>query len=160
MEFNGITTDPTGHYLLTANYGDGSVSVFSIDAVSGALTAISGSPFRVGGNPLAVTADVSGQFRYLADLSSNPGTVKASTINGSTGALTTVSGSPFAAGNGPFAVTTTGAVAASTATLQSLTLSPAPATITSNTASGQTMQFVLQGQYSDGTTKFLTESGT
>src|ERR1700747_2674206 len=128
MEFNGITTDPTGHYLFTANYGDGSVSVFSIDAVSGALTAISGSPFRVGGNPLAVTADVSGQFLYVTDLSSNPGTVKAFTINGSTGALTTVSGSPFAAGNGPFAVTTTGAGGGWTAALQTLTRRPAPGT--------------------------------
>jgi len=70
-----------------------------------------------------------------------------------------VNGSPFATGSAPYAVTTTGAVAASTATLQSLMLSPANPTITTNTL-GQVQQLVLVGSYSDGTTKFLTESAT
>ena len=85
MRFNSLATEPTGHYLFTANENAGTVSVFAIDAMSGALTAVTGSPFAVGGNPFAVTADVSGQFLYVTDVSTNPGVVKAYTISSSTG---------------------------------------------------------------------------
>jgi uncharacterized protein YjdB len=80
-------------------------------------------------------------------------------IDQTSGALTQVSGSPFTAGNDASSITTTGAVAASSATLQSITINPVNPVISTNVL-GKTLQLVLVGQYSDGTTKFLSESAT
>ncbi len=159
INLNGVATEATGRYLFTANSGSGTVSVFSIDGASGTLTAVTGSPFTVGGDPSALTADVSGTFLYVTDTSTDPGTVEAFTIAGTTGALTAVSGSPFAAGVDPDGVATTGAVAASTATLQSVAISPTNPVLSTNVL-GTTQQLLLLGTYSDGTVKSLTESAT
>lgn len=159
VNLNGMAVEPSGHYLLTANSSNGNVTVFSIDGVSGALTAVTGSPFTTGGSPNGIAVDASGKFAYVTDLSTSPGTVKAYTLNSGTGALTVVSGSPFTAGTSPYGVTTTGAVSTSSATLQSVTISPASPVISTNVL-GQTAQLILIGQYSDGTTKFLTNSAT
>jgi 6-phosphogluconolactonase len=59
--------------------------VFSIDAVSGALTAVTGSPFATSGNPWGIFSDASDKFLYGTDVSTE--TVQAYTINGSTRAL-------------------------------------------------------------------------
>jgi DNA-binding beta-propeller fold protein YncE len=45
----GIATDVAGHFAYVCNASN-DISVFSIDGGSGALTAISGSPFPDGGN--------------------------------------------------------------------------------------------------------------
>jgi 6-phosphogluconolactonase (cycloisomerase 2 family) len=90
--------------LYVANNRDNSISAYLIDSNSGALTAVSGSPFAAGTNPVGTAVDPTGRFLYVANNGShNHGAgplaganVSAYTINASTGALTAVSGSPFA----------------------------------------------------------------
>ncbi len=53
---NFMATDPAGKFLYVANYDAGNgvpsnISAFTIDTISGALTAIAGSPFPVGSGP-------------------------------------------------------------------------------------------------------------
>jgi hypothetical protein len=155
---DSLAADPTGRFLYAANDSSGTVYGYSIDQVSGGLTAMTGSPITAGSNAQHLAVDASGRFVYVT-LNNNPGTVVALAIDGTSGALTTVSGSPFAAGNSPSGITTTGAAAVSTATLVSLQLSPNPLTITTSQLGG-TAQLLLIGNYSDGTTRLLNESGT
>jgi 6-phosphogluconolactonase (cycloisomerase 2 family) len=103
-----VTVDPSGKFAYVANDVSGNVSAFSIDASTGALMAVSGSPFPAGSGlqpvtvPFSVTVDPSGKFAYVANFSS--GDVSAFSIDASTGALTAVSGSPFPAGSGPISI--------------------------------------------------------
>jgi len=80
----------------------GNVSGYVVDATSGALIAVNGSPFAAGGSPFWVTVDPAARFAYVAN--SGDGTVSAYSIDATTGALTPVSGSPFAAGTAPSSV--------------------------------------------------------
>jgi len=91
-----VTVDPSGRFGYVANAGTNSVSAYTINASTGALTAISGSPFAAGLNPTSVTVDPSDRFAYVANGSS--ANVSAFTINSGTGALTPIGGSPFPAG--------------------------------------------------------------
>jgi len=91
--------DPSGKYLLVTNSGGTfDVSVFSIDASSGALTAVAGSPFYANAGPDEILFAPSGNFVYV----SNPGSgmVTAFTFDTSSGTLTRVPGSPFFSGAG------------------------------------------------------------
>ena len=74
---------------------------FMIDPLTGALTAVPGSPFAAGAGAGAVSlaVDPNGRFAYVA--SYYPNTVTGYTINPTTGVLTIVGGSPFATGNSP-----------------------------------------------------------
>jgi 6-phosphogluconolactonase (cycloisomerase 2 family) len=86
----------------------GTISAYTINATTGALTQITGSPFPAGTNPSSVTVDPTGKFAYVPNLYDN--TISAYTINATTGALTQITGSPFPAGTQPQSVTTTGIV--------------------------------------------------
>ena len=73
----GIAIDPTGTYLYVANFADGNVSSFSIDAQSGALTLI-GQPVPTGNlnnvpspAPISLQVDPSGRFVYVANQQDN-----------------------------------------------------------------------------------------
>src|SRR3984893_11333721 len=101
-----VAVDPSGKFAYVANeFGNnlysvsGSVSGYTIDPTTGALTAITGSPFATGGLPLSVAVDPSGKFAYVANYSDN--NVSGYTINPATGALTPIIGSPFPAGTNP-----------------------------------------------------------
>ena len=85
-----------------ANQGDNTVSAYSINATTGALTPVSGSPFTAGSGPFSVTVNPAGTFAYVANQDSN--NVWAYSINATTGALTPISGSPFTAGLAPTSV--------------------------------------------------------
>lgn len=64
----GLAIDPQGALLYVANSGSNSVSGFAIDSTSGALGAISGSPFPTGGvGPSAVAVDSTTSFVYVTD---------------------------------------------------------------------------------------------
>ncbi len=55
---NSVAVDPTGQFAYVANYGSYSVSAvsaYTINATSGALTPMTGSPFAAGTNPYSVT---------------------------------------------------------------------------------------------------------
>jgi 6-phosphogluconolactonase len=94
------------------NNGDETISGFSIDPSSGALTALTPAlplaPFPVstgaGSQPFIATIDPSNKFLYVADFGSDQ--VSGFTIDSATGALTGMTGSPFSvgAGTGPDAV--------------------------------------------------------
>ncbi|MHB8154030.1 MAG: beta-propeller fold lactonase family protein, partial [Bacillati bacterium] len=92
-------------YLLFAyvtNLSDGTVSAYTINATTGALTAMAGSPFAAGADPDRVAVDPTGKFAYVTN--NHSGNVSAYTIDATTGALTAVTGSPFAAGSSPWGV--------------------------------------------------------
>lgn len=89
--------DPSGKYLLVtiSNPIDvfGYVSVFSIDAGSGALTPVAGSPFPANADPTEILITPSGKFVYVT----NPaiGAITTFTFSSSDGTLTQLPGSPI-----------------------------------------------------------------
>lgn len=100
-----VTVDPSERFVYargSAGLGPNSISAFTIDATTGGLTEITGSPYATGDGPEAVTVDPSDHFVYVANDNSN--NVSAYTIDSDTGALTAVTGSPFAAGQGSSSV--------------------------------------------------------
>jgi 6-phosphogluconolactonase (cycloisomerase 2 family) len=85
---SAIAVDPTSRYVYVANtYGgttnQGSVSAYTIDAATGALTEISGSPYAVNYNPGSIAVDPAGKFVFLDGSSGEVGFA----IDGATGAL-------------------------------------------------------------------------
>jgi 6-phosphogluconolactonase len=95
------TTNPP-RFAYVANLGSNNVSAYSVDASTGALRAIAGSPFAAGTVPVAVAVDQTGHFAYVVN--QTDATISAFTIDRTSGALTPVSGSPFATGTSPTSV--------------------------------------------------------
>jgi 6-phosphogluconolactonase len=95
------TTNPP-RFAYVANRGSNNVSAYSVDATTGALTQIAGSPFPVGTLPVAIAVDPTGSYVYVAN--GTDATISAFTIDRSIGALTPVSGSPFTTGASPTSV--------------------------------------------------------
>lgn len=93
----GLAVDPGGKYLFVAETGANGLRVLSI-ASTGALTEVSGSPFKTGLGPTAVLVDSTGGYVYVTNRTD--GTVSAFSL-ASTGALTAITGSPFATGAQP-----------------------------------------------------------
>jgi 6-phosphogluconolactonase len=76
------------------------VSVYAINAAGGALSAVTGSPFSAGTDPVAVSVDPTDRFVYVI----NEGAASVSEFAlESTGTLTPLAGSPVAVavGNDP-----------------------------------------------------------
>jgi 6-phosphogluconolactonase (cycloisomerase 2 family) len=103
----GVAVDPSGSYLFVANANGGgtpganTVSVFSIDASTGKLTAVPGSPYATSTLSVAISIDPSGKFVYIANGDPPANNISAFAIDVNTGALTAVPGSPFATGPNP-----------------------------------------------------------
>jgi 6-phosphogluconolactonase (cycloisomerase 2 family) len=93
MAFLPTTLGPQG-FLYTANVQDGTISAFTADDSTGALTPVSGSPYVAGASVAGLAA--SPYFLYAADPQAE--TITAYTIDGNTGALSPIPGSPFSAG--------------------------------------------------------------
>jgi len=105
-----VTVDPSGKFAYVANgssFFSGSVSAFNIDATTGALTEVAGSPFATGSFRSSVTIHPSGKFAYVVNgnFQFSPGNVSAFSINATSGALSEIAGSPFTAGIEAFDVT-------------------------------------------------------
>ena len=81
---------------------DSFVSALGINASSGALTAIAGSPFTAGRGSISIAVAPSGKFAYLANLGS--GDISAYAIDSATGALASLPGSPYPVGAYPRAI--------------------------------------------------------
>lgn len=93
--------EATGHYLYVNNYDAETISAFSIDQTSGALTEI-GSPVSIqaaAGQNFQLAIDPTGSYLYVAN-AGGKGNIPAFSIDPSTGALTPLAGSPFAMGSG------------------------------------------------------------
>jgi 6-phosphogluconolactonase len=98
---NWIAIDPGGKFLYVANLLDGTFSGFTIDASTGALTAMSGSPFGVATATAIVpvsslVVDASGKYLYVTTLASSS-SVYGYTIDGTSG-VPTSNGTPTPAG--------------------------------------------------------------
>ncbi|TMB31107.1 MAG: lactonase family protein [Deltaproteobacteria bacterium] len=92
--------DPSGRYLYVPNTTSGDVSAFSIDAKTGALAQIAGSPYPAGAGPLSIEIDESGRFVYVPNSGSND--VSVFRIDGATGRLATVG--KVSTGASPFSI--------------------------------------------------------
>jgi 6-phosphogluconolactonase (cycloisomerase 2 family) len=84
-------------YVYLSSFGGNCTSAFWINPGTGALTAVSGSPFATGNFPGSIAVSPAGNFVYVADSTS----ISANTINPNSGALTAVSGSPWTIGTQP-----------------------------------------------------------
>lgn len=113
---NSITIDPAGRFAYVASYFSTAVSAFSVNASTGALTALNYVDPAVsvigGGSPFHITVDPLGKFVYVANYASND--IAAYSINPSTGVLNALpdvdAGSPgnqltIPSGTNPRAVT-------------------------------------------------------
>jgi 6-phosphogluconolactonase len=102
----GMAATVTLGHLYVSDFLNDAVDGFSINSSTGALTAVSGSPFSLGGAPPGaggLSMFVSGgSYLYATDL--NAGTVAAFRSDSLSGKLTPVPGSHFPAGNTPVQV--------------------------------------------------------
>jgi 6-phosphogluconolactonase (cycloisomerase 2 family) len=89
---SGIGIDPSNKFLYATGFDLGAIDGFKIDATTGLLTFIPGSPFAGSGGPgEGLVVDPLGKYVYAG----NRGGIAMYTIDNSTGVLTEVTGSPF-----------------------------------------------------------------
>ena len=99
-----LTVTPNGKFIYSASSGPApgcagnSISAFAVNPTTGVLTAVPGSPFSDGNDPLRSVVDKNGKFLYASSLK-NPGSILAFSIDATTGALTPITGSPFVGRN-------------------------------------------------------------
>ena len=101
-----VTIDSSGRFLYVSNYGwpgSGTVSAYAIDATSGALTTIAGSPFAAGAGSSSIDADPTGRYVYVANLLND--TFSAFSINSTSGILSRLDADPVTAGIQDLSVT-------------------------------------------------------
>jgi 6-phosphogluconolactonase (cycloisomerase 2 family) len=154
-----VAITPASTFVYIPNFKDGTVSAFSINATTGVLTEITGSPFTNGATePAAAIVSPNGNFLFVAN-SSN--TTSAFSINATTGALTAVTGSPFAGGTAgdAIAVDPTGKFLYSAGTnLAAFTINATTGALTAVTGSPYTLPGQSTGITIDPTGKFLYAS--
>jgi 6-phosphogluconolactonase (cycloisomerase 2 family) len=99
---HGLVFAASGKFLYTANSGgtNSTISGFSVDPSSGALNALSGSPFTLAVDH-SMAADRTGRYLYVT----TDGGVVGYGIDHATGALSALAGFPVAAGANAYSVT-------------------------------------------------------
>jgi 6-phosphogluconolactonase (cycloisomerase 2 family) len=101
----GIVVNDGNTYLYAANEGSDNVSAYTVNSSSGALTAVTGSPFATGSGPIGVSCVQKGrEGPYLYATNSGSNNVSGYSIDASSGALTQVKGSPFSAATEPYGI--------------------------------------------------------
>jgi 6-phosphogluconolactonase (cycloisomerase 2 family) len=105
----GLAIHRSKNFVYATNNNDAvagtfsTIAGFTIDASTGVLVPIPGSPFPTGGIGSNLAAiDPTGKFLYVANSGSD--NITGFTIDQTSGALTAIPGSPFAAGDRPLAV--------------------------------------------------------
>ena len=99
--YPGIAVEPQSRFLYMTSLNDGRIAGFAIDAATGALTPVPGSPYVAGTNSSGLPAfSPSGNFVYVTN-QSTAGSVTGFAMDQATGALTPIPGSPFPAGGTP-----------------------------------------------------------
>ena len=78
-----VAVNPSGKFAYAANWGSNDISVYTINATTGALTA--GTAVAAGTNPSSVAVEPAGKFVYVANEIDS--TISVYTINAATGAL-------------------------------------------------------------------------
>jgi 6-phosphogluconolactonase (cycloisomerase 2 family) len=102
-----IDVDPSGRFAFvtnrSGNNNSGSVSAYAINAVTGALQHVPGSPFGTGYNaPIALGVHPSGRFLFVANIGSH--IVTAHSIDPASGAISSAVGPPVISSLNPLAV--------------------------------------------------------
>src|SRR5271154_4472167 len=82
----GSNNGSTPEFAYLADAPDNQVIAVTIDPNTGALSAVTGSPFSTTAGPVAVAVDPAGRFAYVADRDSDQ--IAAFTIDATSGALT------------------------------------------------------------------------
>ncbi|HWM68394.1 MAG TPA: beta-propeller fold lactonase family protein [Steroidobacteraceae bacterium] len=105
---NSVSLTPNGKFAYVPNLDSSNVSAYTVDAASGNLVPVAGSPFATGLVPFAASVHPSGRFVYTVNQGSatgDPGTLSVFGIDAASGALSTVPGSPYSAnGRQPTAI--------------------------------------------------------
>src|SRR5690348_4342841 len=96
-----VTITAKAKFAYTGNQG-ASLSGYSVDSSTGALTALNGFPLAIGSNPTAVAVDPQNRFLFVGDIAASE--LHVFTINGSTGALSEIGNSPYATVHEPVAI--------------------------------------------------------
>lgn len=111
-----LAFDPSGRYLYVTNdAATNNLTALAIDANTGALSPLDGSPFGAGDQPFSVCIDPSGKFAYAANSSSN--SISAWSVDPGSGALAAIDADPATAGiqafptaSTPVSIVTTGKI--------------------------------------------------
>ena len=98
---------PDSQHVYVVNETTNNISAYAVNATSGALTQIAGSPYAAGTDPQALAFDPTGSYLYVANNGTN--NLSAYAVNASTGALTPLPTATYATGTGPSAVSVDGA---------------------------------------------------
>jgi 6-phosphogluconolactonase (cycloisomerase 2 family) len=135
---------PAKHFAYAANGSDATLSAFSLDGSTGALTALPSSPVAVtGATSLSeIKIDPSGKFVYV--VSEGTDQVYGFSINANDGSLTTIAGSPFDTGIKP----------------QSLAFDATGAFLYVLDVTGNTKHSTISGYSVNASTGVLTSLGT
>jgi 6-phosphogluconolactonase len=146
-----IVLHPTGRFAYMVTNVSDDVYAFTIDANTGALTAVPGSPYAFvdEGMPFSVGMDPTGNFVYVGAYIYQPvasAVIALYSVNPSTGALTPV-GSPVETGGCAPASTSCGTQAIAVAPAQFVAPSPTAVSVTPNSGSGANQVFAFE--YSD-----------
>jgi len=97
-----IAVAPNGKFAFAVNYStvngsvSDSISAYTVDQLTGALTEVAGSPFETGVTPSALAIAPSSKFVYVANFQDS--TVTVFSIDATTGVLTELTTSPFDTG--------------------------------------------------------------
>ncbi len=95
----GLVVAPSGKFLYVANHGSSTISIFRVNAATGALAPITGSPFAIpppsecSARPFGAVISPAGQFLYLADNGCDA--VSVFSLDATTGLATQTPHSPF-----------------------------------------------------------------
>ena len=97
-----VAVDASERFVYVVNHSEDTVSGYTIDASSGALTPMAGSPFSTGTStgPQSIALDPKGRFAYVTNEAS--GSLTVFTVNATTGALSTAG--TVAAGSNPYGI--------------------------------------------------------
>jgi len=95
-----IVCSEVGRFAYVANAADDTISEFSIDSTTGALTAV--GTVATGTSPFAITGSPDRRHVYVVNQVSN--NISEFAVNATSGALTAIPGSPVAAGTDPQAL--------------------------------------------------------
>jgi 6-phosphogluconolactonase len=99
--YPGISVEPLNRFLYIASINDGEIAGFAIDAATGTLTPVPGSPYAAGANSSGLPAFSPGGYFVYVTNQGVAGSVTGFAVDQTTGALTPIPGSPFPAGNTP-----------------------------------------------------------
>jgi 6-phosphogluconolactonase (cycloisomerase 2 family) len=104
---DAVTVDPSGKFAYAVNEDDGTVSMFTIDSITGVLIPTTPATVFTGPTPFAITVDPSGKFAYVPNNTTggaNTYGISQYTIDPVTGGLTQNNSPAVPAGNGPTSI--------------------------------------------------------